>query len=52
MGWGDLPGHPFWAEALPKVAMPEQPLLDAFIQDNCTSSPHLEGNSRQVLISC
>ena len=29
--------------------MPGQPLLDAFIRDNCMASANLEGESRQVL---
>ena len=42
MGWKDLPDHPFWAEALPRVPIPEEPLLEAFIRDNCMapSSQH------------
>ena len=63
IGWDQLPQHPFWRSPLSEAAIPEQPLLEAFIRDNglapsieSTSSHkvthHIDGNPSQSFPFC
>ena len=49
IGWDELPQHPFWESPLPDTAMPEQPLLEAFIRDNDLAPPAQGTQSHQVI---
>ena len=52
IGWEELPQHPFWADPLPTVAMPGQPLLELYMRDNCLASSFRPAEGHQVALTC
>ncbi len=48
IGWEELPQHPFWESPLPQAAMPEQPLLEAFITENSLAPQKGDTASHEV----
>jgi len=48
ISWEELPHHPFWGSPLPEAGIPEQPLLDAFINENGLAPSTQDTESQQV----